>query len=36
MLPDTLLIKNLENEEYLEILLGGTRCLEERFAQIDS
>jgi ribosomal protein S20 len=36
ILPDTLLIRNLENEEYLEILLGGTRCLEERFAQIDS
>ena len=36
MLPDTLLVKNLECEEYLEMLLGETRCLEERFAQIDS
>lgn len=36
MLPETLLTKNLENDDYLEILLGGTRCLEERFAQIDS
>lgn len=36
MLPDTMLIKNLENEEYLDILLQGTSCLEERFAQVDS
>jgi hypothetical protein len=36
MMPDAALIKNLENEEYLEILLGGTKTLEERFAQIDS
>jgi hypothetical protein len=36
MPPETLLVKNLENEEYLEMLLGETRCLEERFAQIDS
>ena len=36
MLPDTLLVKNLESEEYLEMLLGEAGCLEERFAQIDS
>ena len=36
MPPDTLLVKNLESGEYLEMLLGETRCLEERFAQIDS
>jgi ribosomal protein S20 len=36
MMPDAALIKNLENEEYLEILLGGAKTLEERFAQIDS
>jgi len=29
-------IKNLYNEEYLELLLDGTSGLEERFAQIDS
>ena len=36
MLPDTLLIKNLENQEYLKMLLRGAASLEERFAQIDS
>jgi hypothetical protein len=36
MLPGTVLIKNLDNEEYLELLLDGTSCLEERFAQVDS
>lgn len=36
MLPETLLVKNLESEEYLGMLLGETKCLEERFAQIDS
>ncbi len=36
MPPDTLLVKNLGNEEYIGVLLGETRCLEERFAQIDS
>jgi hypothetical protein len=35
MLPDTVLVKNLENEEYFGMLLDGTRSLEERFAQID-
>jgi len=36
MLPGTVLIKNLEKEEYLDLLLDGTSGLEERFAQIDS
>lgn len=36
MLPGTVLVKNLENEEYLELLLDGTSGLEERFAQVDS
>jgi hypothetical protein len=36
MLPGTVLIKNLDNEEYLELLLDGTSGLEDRFAQVDS
>ncbi len=36
MLPGTVLIKNLDNEEYLELLLDGVSGLEERFAQVDS
>lgn len=36
MLPGTLLIKNLEKKEYLDLLLDGASGLEERFAQIDS
>lgn len=36
ILPNTVLVKNLENEEYLELLLEETSGLEERFAQIDS
>jgi len=36
MLPGTVLIKNLDTEEYLELLLDGTNSLEERFAQVDS
>jgi len=36
MLPGTVLVKNLENEEYLKMLLNGTRGFAERFAQIDS
>ena len=36
MLPSTVLVKNLEDEEYLELLLNGTSGLEERFSQIDS
>jgi len=36
ILSDTLLVKNLDNEEYLNILLDGCNTLEERFAKIDS
>ncbi len=35
MLPQTPLIKNLENPEYMEILLNGKNTLAERFAEID-
>ena len=35
MLADTPLVKNLENEDYLGILLHGNATLEERFAEID-
>lgn len=35
MLPGTVLVKNLEDEEYLELLLNGASGLEERFSQID-
>ena len=36
LLADTPLVKNLENPEYVEILLDGCDTLEERFAKIDS
>lgn len=35
MLSDTPLIKNLENPEYLQIILDGKSNLEERFAEIE-
>ena len=35
MLSDTPLIKNLENPEYLKIILDGKQRLEERFAEIE-
>ena len=35
MLADTPLIKNLDNPEYMKIILNGKQNLEERFAQID-
>ena len=35
MLADTPLAKNLENEDYLGILLHGHATLEERFAEIN-
>jgi hypothetical protein len=35
MIADTPLVRNLENPEYLKILLEGQATLEERFAQID-
>lgn len=36
ILSDTPLVKNLENKEYLDIILNGANTLEERFAQIDA
>jgi hypothetical protein len=35
MLTDTPLVKNLQNEAYMKILLNGKPTLEARFAQID-
>ena len=36
ILADAPLVKNLDNPEYLEIILDGCSTLEERFAKIDS
>lgn len=36
ILSDTPLVKNLDNEEYLSIILDGCNTLQERFAKIDS
>lgn len=36
MLADTPLIRNLENREYMKILLKGQNSLEELFSQIDA
>jgi hypothetical protein len=36
ILADTPLVKNLDNSEYLEIILDGCNTLEERFEKIDS
>jgi hypothetical protein len=36
ILADTPLVKNLDNPDYVEILLDGCGTLEERFAKIDS
>ena len=36
ILADTPLVKNLDNLDYVEIILDGCRSLEERFAKIDS
>ena len=36
MLADTPIVKNLNNPQYLEIILDGCRTLEERFERIDS
>jgi hypothetical protein len=36
MLTDTPIVKNLNNPEYLQIILDGCRTLEERFERIDS
>jgi hypothetical protein len=35
ILAETPLVKNLENKEYLNIILNGKERLEERFAEID-
>lgn len=36
MLADTPLVKNLQNPEYMEILLNGKESLEQLFAEIDN
>ncbi|EFK06979.1 conserved hypothetical protein, partial [delta proteobacterium NaphS2] len=36
ILSDTPLVKNLENKEYLDIILDGCNTLEQRFARVDS
>ena len=36
MLADTPLVKNLDNKEYLDIVLNGKANLQERFAEIDA
>lgn len=36
ILADTPLVKNLDNPEYMEIILDGCNTLEERFEKIDS
>ena len=36
ILANTLLVKNLENRDYLEIILNGHETLEDRFAEIDA
>jgi len=36
VLADTPLVKNLDNPEYIEIVLDGSSTLEERFSKIDS
>lgn len=36
MLAETPLVKNLQNKQYLKLLLNGASSLEQRFAQIDA
>ena len=36
MLADTPLVKNLDNPEYMKILLDGSNTLEQCFAKIDT
>ncbi|MCP3852572.1 MAG: transposase [Gammaproteobacteria bacterium] len=36
ILADTPFVRNLENEEYLQIILGDCETLEKRFSQIDA
>lgn len=35
MIADTPLVRNLDNRQYLKVLLNGQATLEERFAQLD-
>jgi hypothetical protein len=35
MLAQTPLVKNLDNPQYMEIILNGKACLAERFAEVD-
>ena len=35
MLAQTPLVRNLQNPEYMEILLDGKTCVEELFAEIE-
>lgn len=35
MLPNTPLVRNLKNPEYVELMLNGNASLAERFAEID-
>ena len=35
ILADTPLVRNLENDEYMGIILNGCETLAERFSQID-
>lgn len=35
MFADTPLVKNLENPEYMKIMLSGEKSLEEKFAQVN-
>ncbi len=36
ILADTPLVRNLENEDYMDIILTGCTTLAERFSQIDA
>ena len=36
MLAETPYVKNLENAEYLKVILNGKKTLAERFGEIDS
>ena len=36
MVDNTPLVRNLKNEEYMKVILGGDNTLEEAFANIDS
>jgi len=35
MFADTLLVKNLNNPDYMKVILNGNMSLEEIFAEID-